>query len=199
MNSDFVQIESEELAKRVANEPDNRSRIRKIYQYVYGRDASEEEITLGVEYLRTEPMLEYDEQKAKPAAAGAGGRRGGRSAPAPAKAPVKPEVPAITENQSVGASSGSSGVAADAAPPLPEVSPTDAIAKAAAPMPDAGEVKAAEGEAAAAATPMGAGMMGGMGGRRGAGGGPAEVKYDATVWGRYAKVLFSSSEFLFIN
>jgi hypothetical protein len=46
---------------------------------------------------------------------------------------------------------------------------------------------------------MGAGMMGGMGGRRGQGGGPAEVKYDATVWGRYAKVLFSSSEFLFIN
>ena len=81
MNSDFVQIESEELAKRVANEPDNRSRIRKIYQYVYGRDASEEEITLGVEYLRTEPMLEYDEQKAKPAAAGAGGRRGGRERP----------------------------------------------------------------------------------------------------------------------
>ena len=66
-------------------------------------------------------------------------------------------------------------------------------------MPDAGEAKAAEGEAAAAATPMGAGMMGGMGGRRGAGGGPPEVKYDATVWGRYAKVLFSSSEFLFIN
>ena len=48
-------------------------------------------------------------------------------------------------------------------------------------------------------------MMGGMGmmmpgGRRG---GPAalrpEVKYDPTAWGRYAKVLLSSSEFLFIN
>jgi hypothetical protein len=46
---------------------------------------------------------------------------------------------------------------------------------------------------------MGAGMMGGMGGRRGAGGAAPEIKYDATVWGRYAKVLFSSSEFLFIN
>jgi hypothetical protein len=198
MNSDFVQIESEELAKRVANEPDNRSRVRKIYQYVYGRDASEEEIALGLEYLRTEPMLEYDEQKAKPAAAGAGGRRGGRGGTAPAKAPVKPAAPAITENQGEGASSGSSAVVADAAPPLAKATP---------PMPDAGEAMPAEGDAAVAgdaaaagaATPMGAGMMGGMGGRRGGGGGPAEIKYDATVWGRYAKVLFSSSEFLFIN
>jgi len=52
-------------------------------------------------------------------------------------------------------------------------------------------------------------MMGGMGGfagvgagggRRGAG--PArtpEVKYEPTAWGRYAKVLLSSSEFFFIN
>ena len=51
---------------------------------------------------------------------------------------------------------------------------------------------------------MGMGMMGGMGmgfgGRRGRG--PAaqqEVKYEATAWGRYIKVLLSSSEFLFIN
>jgi hypothetical protein len=45
---------------------------------------------------------------------------------------------------------------------------------------------------------MGMGMMGGMG-RRGAGAAAPEVKYDATVWGRYAKILYSSSEFLFIN
>jgi hypothetical protein len=44
--------------------------------------------------------------------------------------------------------------------------------------------------------PMGAGMMGGVPGR---GARPAEVKYDPTAWGRYAKILFSSSEFLFIN
>jgi hypothetical protein len=41
--------------------------------------------------------------------------------------------------------------------------------------------------------------MGGMGGRRGGPAAPVEVKYEATVWGRYAKVLLSSSEFLFIN
>jgi len=52
------------------------------------------------------------------------------------------------------------------------------------------------------------GMMGGVfpgfgglgAGRRGPGPGPVpEAKYDATAWGRYAKILFSSSEFLFIN
>jgi len=56
--------------------------------------------------------------------------------------------------------------------------------------------------------PMGMGMMGGMGmgiggaggGRRGATpGAPATVKYEPSAWGRYAKILFSSSEFLFIN
>jgi hypothetical protein len=48
---------------------------------------------------------------------------------------------------------------------------------------------------------MGMGMMGGMGGgRRGPGAGrPPEVKYEPTAWGRYAKVLLSSSEFFFIN
>ena len=45
---------------------------------------------------------------------------------------------------------------------------------------------------------MGMGMMGGMG-RRGANAAAPEIKYDATVWGRYAKILYSSSEFLFIN
>ena len=75
--------------------------------------------------------------------------------------------------------------------------------------PGGGEVDAAAG----AETPMGMGMMGGMGfggfGGFGAGGGGgrrgngrsagAEVKYEPTAWGRYAKVLLSSSEFLFIN
>jgi hypothetical protein len=46
--------------------------------------------------------------------------------------------------------------------------------------------------------PFGMGMLAGMG-RRGPGAPAPEVKYDATVWGRYAKVLLSSSEFLFIN
>jgi hypothetical protein len=161
MNSDFMQAESEELAKRIAGEPDNRSRIKKAYQLVYGRDPSEQEIKLGIEYLHAEPMREYEENKNKPAEGPAGGGRGGRGG---AGAPV-------TE------------------------------AAAAAPMPEGG----ANADAAPAGMPMGMGMMGGMGGfpgggRRGAGpAAPATVKYEPTAWGRYAKVLFSSSEFLFIN
>ena len=50
---------------------------------------------------------------------------------------------------------------------------------------------------------MGMGMMAGvpgMGGRRGGPAKPAEIKYEATtVWGRYAKLLLSSTEFIFIN
>ena len=163
MNSDFMQAEAEQLAKRVAGEPDNRARIRKAYSLVYGREPSEQEIKLGLEYLHTEPMKEFEEAKLKPADPPAGGRggRGGAGGAAPMDA-TKP--------------------AADGA--------------------------ATTETAAAGATPMGMGMMGGMGmgiggaggGRRGAApGAPATVKYEPSAWGRYAKILFSSSEFLFIN
>jgi hypothetical protein len=156
MNSDFVSIEAEEFAKRVAGEADNRSRIRKVYQLAYGREPSEQEIKLGLDYLHEEPMREYEENKNKPD--DSGGRGGhGRGGMGPATATAKPE------------------------------------------MPEGGEgASAAEGGAAPAA-PMGIGMMGGMGGRGGRGGAAPEVKYEATAWGRYIKVLLSASEFVFIN
>ena len=66
MNSDFVQLEAEALAKRVAAEPDNRARIRKIYSLTYGRLPSEEEIQIGLGYLHSEPVKEYEEDKNKP-------------------------------------------------------------------------------------------------------------------------------------
>ena len=158
MNSDFMQVEAEDLARRVAAEPDNRARIRKAYQYVFGRDPSEQEIRLGIEYLRTEPLKEYEENKNKPPETPAGGR-GERGAPAMVTDAAKPE-----------ATPAEGGAGANA-----------------------------EGTA-----PMGMGMMGGllggMGGRRGAApGAPPPVKYEPTAWGRYAKVLLSSTEFLFIN
>jgi hypothetical protein len=150
MNSDFMQVEAEELAKRVAGETDNRARVRKAYQLIYNREPSETEIKAGIDYLHAEPMKEYEEDKAKPAEP----RGPGAGAP-----------------------------------------PTETAAATAEPM---------EGGAGAGAAPMGMGMMGGMfggaGGRRGAGpAAPAPVKYEATAWGRYIKVLFNSSEFLFIN
>jgi hypothetical protein len=146
MNSDFMQVESEELAKRVAAEPDNRARIRKVYLLAYGRDPSEEEIKLGLDYLHAEPMREYEEEKNKPPEDH--GSRGGAFTGA-----AKPEP---TE--------GAAG--ADTAPAVPE---------------------------------MGMGMFGGMAGRGGRGGATPEVKYTPTAWGRYIKVLLSSSEFVFIN
>ncbi len=161
MNSDFIQVEAEELAKRVAGEPDNRARIKKAYLLAYGRDPSEEEIKLGLDYLHAEPLREYEEEKK---AAPAGGRGGGRRGPA-------------TEATADASSSPEGGgqpaaAGADGATPAP---------------------------AAAEGMPMGMGMMGGMGGRGGRGGAAAQVKYDPTAWGRYAKILFSSSEFVFIN
>src|SRR6185436_11601350 len=43
MNSDFMHLEAEKLAERVANEPTNRDRIKKVYRLALGRDASEQE------------------------------------------------------------------------------------------------------------------------------------------------------------
>jgi len=173
MNSDFIQVESEELAKRVALEPDNRSRIHKVYMLAYGREPSEEEVKLGLEYLHAEPLREYEENKNKPPEGGGrGGRGGGRGGMGAAPA-VSTDTPA-PEGGADGANNAGNN-AGDAA--------------------------------AGGAAPMGMGMMGGMGGFGGAAGGRGgrgrgaapDVKYEPTAWGRYAKVLFSSSEFLFIN
>ena len=174
MNSDFISVEAEEFARRVAAEPDNRSRIRKVYLLAYGREPSDAEVKLGIDYLHDEPMREYEENKNKPADSEGGGRGGrGRGGMGPSTATAKPDMPA----------EGAEGAPAEGG-------------------------AAADGGAAAPAAPaMGMGMMGGMGGfgagmmggRGGRGGAPAEVKYEATAWGRYIKVLLSASEFVFIN
>jgi cytochrome c553 len=176
MNSDFVQLEAEALAKRVAAEPDNRARIRKIYTLTYGRLPSEEEIQIGLAYLHAEPLKEYEEDKNKPKDKDKGKDRDKpketQSTGMPGNALAKP------------AATAAAGILSDDAVPAP---PTDAEAP-------------AEGDAAPDAA-MGMGMMGGMGGPGGRKGAPAkaEVKYDPSVWGRYAKVLLSSTEFTFIN
>jgi hypothetical protein len=153
MNSDFVQLEAEALAKRVAPEPDNRARIRKIYSLTYGRLPSEQEIQIGLGYLHAEPLKEYDEDKNKPK----------------------------DEPKDKSDKAAAEATAADAAPADAEAPP--------------------EG-AAAPNDEMGMGMMAGMGGpygRKSKAPAKAEVKYEPSVWGRYAKVLLSSTEFIFIN
>jgi hypothetical protein len=153
MNSDFVQQQAEHLAQRVASEPDNTARIQKIYQLVYGRTASPEEIKIGIEYLRTEPLKEYEEQKAEK-----------------------------EKKEKAEKDKGKKG-----AEPKP-----DAMAAASEPPPGTGQSPEEEvGED---------GMMAGVGGL---GKGKPEEKrkppLPVTTWGRYAKVLLSSSEFLFVN
>src|SRR6185436_6487278 len=113
MNSDFIQIEAEELAKRVAGEPDNRSRIRKAYLLAYGREPNESEIKLGLDYLHAEPLREYEENKKAPPAGGGRGGRGGATDTAPPTDSAPPEGGA-------GADAAAGGAAADGAPaPMP--------------------------------------------------------------------------------
>jgi hypothetical protein len=158
MNSDFVQLEAEALAKRVAAEPDNRARIRKIYTLTYGRLPSEQEIQIGLGYLHSEPLKEYEEDKNKPK-----------------DEPKDKSDKAATETAATDS--------APSAPPADAETPT-------------------EGEDAPPDAAMGMGMMAGMGGpggRKGKAPAKADIKYEPSVWGRYAKVLLSSTEFIFVN
>ncbi len=192
MNSDFVQLEAEALAKRVSTEPNNRARIQKIYELAYGRSPSEEEVKIGLDYLHTEPLKEYEENKNKPketTGGGRGGRRGGGGPGGPGAGgpggagPGGAAPGAISENATQ-----DGAVVADAAP------------------------------AGGGGGGMGMGLMGGMGGMGGGFGGGGgggfggmgggrgrggaakpDVKYEPTAWGRYAKILLSSTEFIFIN
>ena len=161
MNSDFVQQQAEHLAQRVASEPDNTARIQKIYQLVYGRAPSPEEVKIGIEYLRTEPLKEYEEQKAEKEKKEKAEKEKAEKDKGKKGAEPKPEVMTASE------------------PPG-----TGQTATGQAPEEELGED----------------GMMAGVGspGK----GKPEEKKkppLPVTTWGRYAKVLLSSSEFLFVN
>ena len=184
MNSDFVQLEAEALYKRASAEADNRARIRKLYSLVYGREPKETEFQAGLEYLRTEPLKEYEESKNKER---------------PKEAEKDKENAKAGETEDAEPKPAAEGATASAAGAKPAIARTS-IAES---EPDtAADVIAQEG----AETPansnaeMGMGMMAGMpGASRGGPARPAEIKYQPTVWGRYAKLLLSSTEFIFIN
>jgi hypothetical protein len=184
MNSDFMQIEAEDLYKRVAAEPDNRARIGKLYSLIYGREPKEAEVQLGLDYLKTEPLKEYEEEKNKPKEKDASRPGRGGAKPAADGAAVEAKVdskvdskPGMEKAENSEKTEQPSGTEAESATPEEAAMPADPNA------------------------PMGAGMMGGMGanGRRGGAAKAAEVKYEPTVWGRYTKLLLSSTEFVFIN
>jgi hypothetical protein len=179
MNSDFMQVEAEALAKRVAAEPDNRARIRKMYQLAFARDPNEQEIKLGLDYLHTEPLNEYEENKNKP------------------KDKDKDKGERHHDGEVTTEEGKPVNVDAKPAAPVEEAAPPDVGATGTGA--DAGEPAAMPADENAG---MGMGMMDGvpgMGGRKGNKPATPPVKYDPTTWGRYAKILLSSTEFLFIN
>jgi hypothetical protein len=145
MNSDFVQQRAELLARRVASEPDNTARIQKAYRLVYGRPATPDEVSIGIAYLASEPMKEYEERKEitqkKADEAGKGDA-------------MRAEVEKAGEKLTTD---------------MPEDSPADGM------------------------------MAGVLPGARGKADDKKKPPLPVTTWGRYAKILLSSSEFLFIN
>jgi hypothetical protein len=152
---------------------------------------------LGLEYLKSEPLTEYEERKKKaPEPGGAGGR--GMRPPAGAEVTSNATPPAAGDVAAKPAAAPAAEVA-DAAPQGGQAGGAGAPAAGDMAIPDANPAAAAAAAAFGDGGFMGMGMMGGFGARRGGPAGPPPVKYEATVWGRYAKVLLSSSEFLFIN
>jgi len=55
MNNTFVYKQAGVLAERVATEPTDKDRIVKLYEYVFQRGPSEEELELGLKFLSTTP------------------------------------------------------------------------------------------------------------------------------------------------
>ncbi len=147
MNRDFVQQQSELLARKITAEADNTARIQKAYQLIFGRAANAEEVKAGLDYLASEPMKEYEERKEaqqKKDAAGKGD--------ATAKSDMHMDSEAVDK--------------------------------------PAGDSEDDDGD----------GMMAGV--KPNAHAKPDEKKkppLPVTAWGRYTKILLSSSEFLYIN
>jgi hypothetical protein len=69
MNSDFMQQQAEKLAARVITLPTDEARIQKAYRLIFGRPPTPAEVTAGLEYLKAEPMKQYDDAKAAKAKA----------------------------------------------------------------------------------------------------------------------------------
>ena len=225
MNSDFVQQQGELVAKRVADEPTYAAKIQKTYRILFGRPATEAEVAAGIDYLKKEPMREYEERKAEKekdrlkkieerkaeaakrkaddAKAEAKADPKGDAKPLEAKADSKP-VDAKADSKPEGKPAAKSAakdnllVSKNEGHPAPVADDPEASSDADKDSPKDGD-KAMPGMEEKPGMGMMAGVMG-PGGRRGAK--PDEEKkpmLPVTVFGRYAKILLSSNEFTFIN
>jgi hypothetical protein len=72
MNSDFIQLRAEEVAKAADDQTDKRARIYKIYNLVFGRIPSEQEVARGLDFIRTEQSKSDKEGQEKAVAAAQG-------------------------------------------------------------------------------------------------------------------------------
>jgi uncharacterized protein DUF1553 len=59
MNSGFVQSQADALARQVEGEPTPEAKIQKLYRKVFARNASADEVNLGVQYLATADVKRY--------------------------------------------------------------------------------------------------------------------------------------------
>ncbi len=174
MNSDFVQQQAELLAQKIEAEPTLESRIQKAYRLVFGRAASPEELRLGIEYLRSEPLKEYEERKK--AEEEKKKKKAEEEAKKAEEANKKTEKKEMADKPSDKPSEKATDKPADKPADAPKTTPDMPEV----PMMDPG------------------GMMAGVV--------PSAAKADekkpllpVTHWGRYIKILLSSSEFMFIN
>jgi hypothetical protein len=55
LNSDFLKDQAAAFAERLATQPDGAPRIRAAYRILFGREPSEREILLGLDFLRAKP------------------------------------------------------------------------------------------------------------------------------------------------
>jgi Protein of unknown function (DUF1553) len=125
MNSDFVAQQAELLVKRVSSEPDNAARIRKAYSLIFGRPPAEAELSAGLEYLKREPMQEYEERKIEKEKKEAEAKKtkdtkSGAAEAMPASAARPPgagQSPKSSSNSGIAADGMMAGVAPDAAKP----------------------------------------------------------------------------------
>ena len=59
MNSTFVQEQAKTLAERVAVEATTEAKIQSLYRRVFSRNATSDEMALGIKYLATADMARY--------------------------------------------------------------------------------------------------------------------------------------------
>jgi mono/diheme cytochrome c family protein len=188
MNSDFMQIEAEELAKRVAGEADNASRIKKLYKIVYSREPSADELKLGLDYLHSEPMKEYESAKTKSEEKKTEDKNSelknseGKNADGKNAKPESGQTPSKDVAEKKAEDKNSEGK-----------NPDGKNAK-----PESGQVPGKEAVDDSDKDEAGMEMMNGVPGFGRRGKAPAP-EYTPTPLGRYAKILLSSSEFVFIN